>query len=75
MFNVKRQEFEINGKTYYFETGKLANQADGSVVCGCGDTQVLATATFAKEQRDGIGFFPLTVNYIEKFYAFTDAAP
>lgn len=70
MFNVKRQEFEINGKTYYLETGKFANQADGSVVCGCGDTQVLATVTFAKEAKEGMDFFPLTVNYIEKFYAF-----
>ncbi len=70
MFNVTREEFEISGKKYYLETGKFANQADGAVVCGCGDTQVLATVAFAKEEKKGVDFLPLTVNYIEKFYAF-----
>ena len=70
MLNVTKQEFEIDGKQYYLETGKFANQADAAVVCGCGETQVLATAVFAKEAKSGVDFFPLTVNYVEKFYAF-----
>ncbi len=70
MLNITKQEFEIDGKQYYLETGKFANQADAAVVCGCGETQVLATAVFAKEAKSGVDFFPLTVNYVEKFYAF-----
>jgi len=64
------EEFEIAGKKYFLETGKLANQADASVVCICGDTQVLCTVVYAKKPKTGVTFFPLSVTYVEKFYAF-----
>ncbi|HEY7452251.1 MAG TPA: hypothetical protein VIA02_07025, partial [Candidatus Limnocylindria bacterium] len=50
------------------ETGKLAEQADGAVVLRYGDTVVLATAV-SSEPREGIDFFPLTVDYEERMYA------
>lgn len=51
------------------ETGKIANQAGGSVVVRMGDTMVLATATASGEKREGLDFVPLTVDYLERFYA------
>jgi polyribonucleotide nucleotidyltransferase len=61
-------ETEIGGQTLSMETGKLAEQADGAVVLRYGDTVVLATAVSA-EPREGIDFFPLTVDYEERMYA------
>ncbi|MGE5279333.1 MAG: polyribonucleotide nucleotidyltransferase [Deltaproteobacteria bacterium] len=52
-----------------FETGKIAKQADGAVVVRCGDTMVLVTACVAKTVREGIDWFPLTVEYQEKTYS------
>lgn len=57
------------GKTISIETGKLAKQADGSVVLRMGDTMILATVVAAKEAREGVDFLPLTVDYKEKFAA------
>lgn len=51
------------------ETGKLAGQAGGAVTLRCGDTMLLATATMSEEPRQGIDFFPLTVDYEERLYA------
>ncbi len=62
-------EFELDGKTVSLETGRLARQAGGAVVVRCGDTQVLVTATSAAEPREGIDFFPLTVDYREYTYS------
>ena len=62
-------EFELDGKTVSLETGRLAKQAGGAVVVRCGDTQVLVTATSAAEPREGIRFFPLTVDYREYTYS------
>ena len=59
---------EIAGKKITLETGKVARQATGSVVASSGDTKVLVTVVAGKDKSDQ-GFFPLTVNYIEKFYA------
>jgi len=56
-------------KTMSFETGKLAGLAGGSVLAGLGDTRILMTATGAKSVRDGIDFFPLTVDIEERSYA------
>src|SRR6059058_2216669 len=56
-------------RTLTFETGKLAGQADGAVVARLGDTVVLVTATAAKTVREGIDFFPLTVDIEERMYA------
>src|SRR6201987_3404683 len=57
------------GKTMSFETGKLAKQAHGAAVVRMGDNVVLATATSNPEPREGIDFFPLTVDYREYTYA------
>ncbi|HQT47237.1 MAG TPA: polyribonucleotide nucleotidyltransferase, partial [Acidocella sp.] len=64
-----RKEMEWGGKTLILETGKVARQADGAVVATYGDTVVLATVVGAKSPKPGIDFFPLTVNYQEKFFA------
>ncbi|HQT45861.1 MAG TPA: polyribonucleotide nucleotidyltransferase [Acidocella sp.] len=64
-----RKEMEWGGKTLILETGKVARQADGAVVASYGDTVVLATVVGAKSPKPGIDFFPLTVNYQEKFFA------
>ncbi len=60
--------FELpDGKTVTIETGKLATQADGSVVVRIGDTMLFATVVSAKEAKEGQAFFPLSVDYQEKF--------
>jgi len=66
-----RVEAPISGtdKTLYFETGKLAQQSQGAVVAGIAGTSVLATANAAKSVRDGIDFFPLTIDVEERAYA------
>lgn len=58
---------EIDGKTIIFETGKIAKQANGSVLIHSGDTTLLATACASKEISDEIDFLPLRVDYQEKF--------
>lgn len=60
---------EIGGKQITLETGKLAYQAGGAVTLRIGDTVVFATATMGNEPRQGIDFFPLTVDYEERMYA------
>ena len=62
-------QVEFSGRTISIETGKMAKQANGSVVVSCGDTMVLVTAVAAKGIKEGQDFFPLTVNYQEKAYA------
>ena len=59
----------IGGREITFETGKLAKQADGSVLVRSGDTMVLATAQGRMEPREGADFFPLTVDVEERMYA------
>src|SRR6266487_5742636 len=59
----------VGGKEITFETGKLAKQADGSVLARSGDTMVLATAQGRMEGREGADFFPLTVDVEERMYA------
>jgi len=60
---------EFAGKTLIFEVGKFAEQASGAVSFRVGDTLVLGTTTMSKKVREGIDFFPLVVDYEEKFYA------
>ncbi|OFZ18169.1 MAG: polyribonucleotide nucleotidyltransferase [Bdellovibrionales bacterium GWB1_55_8] len=67
--NIHRVSCEMGGKTLTIETGKLAKQADGSVLVSYGDTRVLVTACSKKEPKPGIDFMPLTVEFAEKFYA------
>jgi polyribonucleotide nucleotidyltransferase len=63
------KEKEIAGKTLTIETGRLAKQANGSVLVKYEDTMILATATYSSEVREGIDFFPLSVEYRERSYA------
>ncbi|MDX1580731.1 MAG: polyribonucleotide nucleotidyltransferase, partial [Alphaproteobacteria bacterium] len=69
MFDIHRKEIEWGGRTLTLETGQMARQADGSVVATYGDTVVLCTVVADREPKPGLGFFPLTVNYSEKYYA------
>jgi polyribonucleotide nucleotidyltransferase len=64
------EKFQLkDGREITLETGKLAKQADGSVVVRCGGTMLLATVVASKEAKEGVDFLPLTVDYREKFYA------
>lgn len=69
MFNKHSVTIDWAGRELTLETGQIARQADGAVMATYGETKLLATATFAKSARPGQSFFPLTVNYMEKFYA------
>jgi polyribonucleotide nucleotidyltransferase len=69
MFNIHREEITWGGRPLIIETGKIARQADGCVLVQYGETTVLATATAARQPKQGLDFFPLTVNYQEKTYA------
>ncbi len=69
MFDTKTVSLEWGGKTLTLETGRIARQADGAVLATYGETVVLCAVTAAKKVKDGQDFFPLTVNYQEKFSA------
>ena len=69
MFNIVSKSIEWGGETLTLETGKVARQADGSVVATLGETTVLATVVYERQPREGLDFFPLTVHYQEKYYA------
>ncbi|MCF7935792.1 MAG: polyribonucleotide nucleotidyltransferase [Synergistales bacterium] len=66
---MKRYEVEVGGRALSFETGKLARQASGAVHCTYGDTVVLMTTCVTKKPREGLDFFPLLVDYEERFYS------
>jgi polyribonucleotide nucleotidyltransferase len=69
MFNEVKKSMQWGEETLTLETGKVARQADGSVIATLGETSVMANVTFAKEPKPGMDFFPLTVHYQEKYYA------
>ena len=69
MFNVTRKSIQWGQETLTLETGKIARQADGSVIATLGETSVMANVTFARQAKPGQDFFPLTVHYQEKTYA------
>jgi polyribonucleotide nucleotidyltransferase len=69
MFNVTKKSMQWGEETLTLETGKVARQADGSVIATLGETSVMANVTFARKQKPGQDFFPLTVHYQEKYYA------
>ena len=69
MFDTQSVTIDWAGRPLTLETGRIARQADGAVLATYGETKLLATACFAKEGKPGQSFFPLTVNYMEKFYA------
>jgi len=66
---IETTQVEVGGRTLTLETGKIAKQAGGAVLVRSGDSAVLVTATSAQEGREGIDFFPLTVDYREYTYA------
>jgi polyribonucleotide nucleotidyltransferase len=69
MFKEFRKEIEWGGRKLILESGRIARQADGAVVATYGDTKVLCTVVGAKEAREGLDFFPLSVHYQEKTFA------
>ena len=69
MFKVVKKEIEVAGTKISLETGKIARQADGAIIAQCGETVVLATAVGAKKVNPDMDYFPLSVNYQEKYYA------
>src|SRR5216110_3209020 len=69
MFNIHSVEIDWGGRPLKLETGKIARQADGTVLATYGETVVLATVVAAKTPREGDDFLPLTVDYQEKPYA------
>ena len=69
MFEIHKKELNWGGRTLTLETGRMARQADGAVIATYGETVVLATVVAAKSAKPGVDFFPLTVNYQERFYA------
>jgi polyribonucleotide nucleotidyltransferase len=69
MFNEFKKSIQWGDETLTLETGKIARQADGTVIATLGETSVMANVTYAKEAKAGQDFFPLTVHYQEKYYA------
>ena len=69
MFEIAKKTFKWGENTVTLETGEIARQATGAVMVSMDDTVVLATVVAAKNPKPGQDFFPLTVDYIEKFYA------
>lgn len=69
MFDIQKETIEWAGRPLTIETGRVARQADGAVMVSYGETTVLATAVGVKQAKPGVDFFPLTVNYQEKYFA------
>lgn len=69
MDTIIKKSMSLAGRELSIETGHLAKQANGAVLVRYGDTVVLVTATTSKEPREGVDFFPLTVDYEEKMYS------
>ena len=68
---MKKKEYsvDIDGKTLVAEFTDLADQANGSVILRMGDTAIIATAVMSANEREGMGYFPLSVEFEEKFYS------
>ena len=69
MFKIFKEELEFGGKKLILETGKIARQADGAVIATCGETVVISTVVGARKVDPDTDYFPLQVNYQEKYYA------
>jgi polyribonucleotide nucleotidyltransferase len=69
LFNLKTFKMNLAGRDLVIETGKMAGQANGAVLVRYGDTAVLVTATASDAPREGIDFFPLSVDYEERLYS------
>ena len=68
-FSTHSYEVDFAGKKLVLETGKLAGLAEGSIVATCNETVIMATAVVGREPREGVDFFPLLVDFEERFYA------
>jgi len=66
---IQKMQIDFGGRPFSIETGKVARQADGSVMVQYGETVVLVTAVMSSKKREGLDFVPLTVNYLEMTYA------
>ncbi len=69
MKDTIKVQFEVGGRPMCFESGLLAQQAAGAVICQYGDNLVFSAVTVAEEPKEGVDYFPLQVEYREKFYA------
>mgnify|MGYP001286566593 CR=1 FL=1 len=69
MFDIARKTFKWGDNTVTLETGEIAREASGAVLVTMDDTVVLVAVSVAKSAKPGQDFFPLTVDYVEKFYA------
>ncbi len=69
MFKIFKEEVELDGRKLILETGKIARQADGAIIASWGDTVVISTVVGAKKVDPDTDYFPLQVNYQEKYYA------
>jgi len=69
MFKLHKEEIDFGGKKLILETGRIARQADGAIIATCGETVVISTVVGAKKINEEIDYFPLSVNYQEKYYA------
>ena len=69
MFKQFKEEIDFAGKKLTLETGKIARQADGAIIITCGETVVISTVVGAKKVNPETDYFPLQVNYQEKYYA------
>jgi len=69
MFKIFKEEVDLGGKKLILETGKIARQADGAIIATCGETVVISTVVGAKTVNPETDYFPLQVNYQEKYYA------
>ena len=69
MFKIFKEEIQLDGKKLTLETGRIARQADGAIIATCGETVVISTVVGAKKVNEEIDYFPLSVNYQEKYYA------
>ncbi|MDR1205525.1 MAG: polyribonucleotide nucleotidyltransferase [Peptococcaceae bacterium] len=67
--SILKKELTLGGRTLILEMGRVAKQANGAVLVRYGDTVVLSAATMSKDPREGIDFFPLTVDYEERMYS------
>ena len=66
---VQTFSIELGGRTLSFETGRLAKQASGAVLVSYGETVLLVTACMTEKPREGLDFFPLLVDFEERFYS------
>ena len=69
MFKIYKEEIDLGGKKLILETGKIARQADGAIIATCGETVAISTVVGAKKVNPETDYFPLSVNYQEKYYA------